>query len=84
MKLDLYYYDECPYCQLVLDAIDDLSLNSKIKLCHVRKDSKHREYHLKTTNRTTVPCLYVDDKPMFESRDIAHWLKANQKKISEG
>ena len=84
MKLDLYYYDECPFCQLVLEAIDDLGLEAKVNLCNVRKDSKYRDYHVKTTGRTTVPCLYIDDKPMFESRDIVRWLEAHQKKISEG
>jgi len=84
MKLELYYYDECPYCQIVLEAIDELNLENKVTLCNVRKNQQHREKHLKTTGRTTVPCLYVDDKPMFESRDIARWLETNQSKISQG
>jgi len=84
MKLELFYYDECPYCQIVLEVIDDQELTSKIILCNVRKNPQHRDRHLKTTGRTTVPCLYIDDKPMFESRDIARWLEVNRKKISEG
>lgn len=84
MKLELFYYDECPYCQIVLEAIDEQELNAKIILCNVRKNTQFRDRHMKTTGRTTVPCLYIDDKPMFESRDIARWLESNRKKISEG
>jgi glutaredoxin len=84
MKLELFYFDECPYCQIVLEVIDDQELNSKVTLCNVRKNPQQRDRHLKTTGRTTVPCLYIDDKPMFESRDIARWLEANRKKIIDG
>lgn len=84
MKLELFYYDECPYCQIVLEVIDDQELNSKVTLCNVRKNPQFRDRHQKTAGRTTVPCLYIDDKPMFESRDIARWLEVNRKKISEG
>lgn len=84
MKLELFYYDECPYCQIVLEVIDDQDLGSKVIMSNVRKNSQARDRHQKTTGRTTVPCLYIDDKPMFESRDIAKWLEVNRKKIIEG
>ncbi len=79
MKLDLYYYDECPYCQRVLRVIQELKL--KINYCNTRKSTEHRDFHLKTTGMTQVPCLYIDGKPMFESMDIIDWLKANQANI---
>lgn len=74
-KLELYYYDECPYCQIVLRAIKDVSFEAHVQLKNTMRDPAHREKLKKDTGRTTVPCLYIDGAPMFESRDIAAWLK---------
>jgi len=37
----------------------------------------------KDTGRTTVPCLYIDNNPMFESYDIMEWLKTNKDKLEK-
>lgn len=76
-QLELYYFDECPYCQIVLAAIRELKLEARVALRNTRQEPKHREKLLADTGRGTVPCLYVDGAPMFESRDIAAWLRAN-------
>jgi glutaredoxin 3 len=76
MKLELYYYEECPYCQRVLRTISELKI--QIELKNTRLNSEHRDFHLKTTGMTQVPCLYIDGKPMFESLDIMNWLKENE------
>jgi glutathione S-transferase len=72
-KLELYYFDECPYCQIVLKALQETGVNAELK--HIRKDPKNREKLLADTGRGTVPCLYIDGKPMHESGDIARWLR---------
>ncbi|MBL7664761.1 MAG: glutathione S-transferase N-terminal domain-containing protein [Bacteriovoracaceae bacterium] len=77
MKLELYYYPECPFCQIVLKKIDTLLNKPEIKLKHINQDTTALNFHIKQTGRRTVPCLYIDDKPMFESRDIARWLDSN-------
>jgi glutaredoxin len=74
-KLELYYFEQCPYCQIVLSAIKTNGLNDKVHYFDTRKESKHREKLISDTGRSTVPCLYIDGKPMHESRDIADWLK---------
>lgn len=76
MKLELYYFEECPYCLKVLRTISDLKIEVELK--NTRLEQKHREFHLKTTGKTQVPCLYIDGKPMFESLDIINWLKENE------
>lgn len=81
MKLELYYYPECPYCQLVLRKIDSLKLSDKIELKNVRTDAENRKLHIEKTGRQTVPCLYIDNSPMFESMDICEWLEDNQDAI---
>ena len=70
MTLELYYYDECPYCQIVLQAIDQTKLRDKITFKNTRKDPKNREK------------LVADTGPMHQSRDIANWLKANASKLA--
>lgn len=80
-KLDLYYYEECPYCQKVLKTIDKLNL--KINLLNTRTDEKNREFHIKKTGKTQVPCLYIDGQPMFESSDIVNWINENQSEIEK-
>ena len=82
-KLELYFFPECPYCQIVLDAIDKTKLKDEITYYNTRKDSQKRDKLISDTGRSTVPCLYIDGKPMHESSDIAKWLhqyaKENQK-----
>ena len=74
-KLELYYFDQCPYCQIVLSAIKETGLESKVTLLNTLKVPKNKEKLVQDTGRGTVPCLYIDGKPMFESLDIANWLR---------
>ena len=76
--LVLYYFPECPFCQIVLDKIDALGIVEKIKLKNINTDSVAEEFHINTTGRRTVPCLYIYGSPMFESADINAWLETNQ------
>lgn len=81
MKLELYYYDQCPFCQRVLRTIDQLGLKDRILLKNTLTSSENAQFHQRTTGRSTVPCLYIDDNPLFESSDIMKWLDSNNKKI---
>ena len=76
MKVELYYYEQCPYCRLVLNKIKSLGL-SKIDYKNTLEDSNNKIEHYEKTGRTTVPCIYIDDDPMFESADICQWLEDN-------
>lgn len=79
--LELYYFDSCPYCQLVLSVIH--SLNLKVKFNDISKDSSSLNKLVSDTGKRTVPCLYINGKPMFESRDIANWLKSNESQLEK-
>ncbi len=81
MNLNLYYFDSCPYCQKVLRKINELNLKS-ITYSDTMKDPSNREKLINDTGRATVPCLYIDGKPMHESDDIVNWLEANKENIS--
>ena len=74
VHLALYKYDSCPFCRLVYRTIDDLGLELEYR--DIRQDRAHRDALYELTGRTTVPCLVVDGKPMFESADIASWMRS--------
>lgn len=80
-KLELYFFPECPYCQYVLDVLEETNLKDKVSYYNTRQDPAKREKLINDTGRATVPCLYIDGKPMHESRDIANWLHRYAKEI---
>lgn len=81
MKLELFYSDYCPFCQMVLNEIKNLNLSGDIHKLNTQSDQNAAKKLLSTTGRRTVPCLFIEDEPMFESRDIIDWLKTNKDKI---
>ncbi len=72
--LVLYQYASCPYCRRVLRALDRLGL--EVELRDTLADPTVRKELLDATGRTTVPCLFIDGEPLFESLDIIAWLEA--------
>lgn len=80
MKLELYYFPSCPYCQKVLNKISDLDIKS-VELKNIMENSDDRKKLLADTGRQTVPCLYIDGKPMHESDDINAWLTQNNSRL---
>lgn len=81
MNLDLYFYTQCPFCMMVLRKIEALGLTDHINFKNTLEEPKNREFHKQKTGRTTVPCLYIDGEPLFESSDIMEWLEKNVTKI---
>lgn len=79
--LELYYFPSCPFCQIVLDAIDDLGV--EVELSNIQTDKSKAEKLIKDTGKRTVPCLYIDQKPMFESAEIVRWLKQNHPHLAK-
>ena len=80
-KLELFYYDGCPFCQYVLSTIN--SLNLKVELCNIQENQDCYNRLTNDTGKRTVPCLYVDNKPMFESSDIMQWLEDNKDNLEK-
>lgn len=73
-SLALYETRTCGYCLRVRRAIDRLGLTVEGRDLNV--DSAHRRALHAATGRTTVPCLFIDGTPLFESADIVAWLEA--------
>lgn len=72
-KLELYYYDSCPFCYRVLTYLD--STDIKITLKNTLENPTYREELLETGGKTQVPCLVIDGAPLYESEDIINWLE---------
>ena len=79
--LELYYFDSCPYCQRVLKTINQLSI--KVTFLDIYENVSNMEKLNYITGRKTVPCLFIDGKPMHESADIINWLTSNQQNLDK-
>ena len=74
-ELVLYKFDTCSFCIRVMRVIDETGVDVTFRDTH--GDPEARAYLAERTGRTTVPCLFIDDIPLHESRDIAAWLYAH-------
>lgn len=83
-KLELFYFEQCPYCQVVLSALRTTGLESDVTFCDIIDEPHLKEKLVKDTGRSTVPCLYIDGKPMHESKEIAAWLHKYAKDLAHG
>ncbi len=72
--LVLYKYDSCPYCRRVMRQVSALGLR-QVKVRDILLDHEARQTLHQRTGRGTVPCLFVDDVPFFQSADINRWLE---------
>lgn len=75
----LYYYDQCPFCQMVLRAMQ--SIEVKVELKNTLMDPQNRTDLIQGGGRATVPCLRITDDAgkvqwMYESADIVRYLKS--------
>lgn len=75
--LTLYHMADCPFCQRVHQALNDLGLT--IALRDIRQNAQDRDDLANATNRQTVPCLRICDNGdvrwMHESLDIVAYLR---------
>lgn len=80
-QLDFYYFDSCPYCQRVMNVINKHKI--KVNYKDIHEGSENMNKLVATTGRRTVPCLFIDDKPMHESLDIMNWLEKNLAQLTK-
>ncbi len=74
MKLELYYFKACPYCQKVMRFIEENQIKNIIyKDIHADRSAYQELMNLGGIDQ--VPCLMIDQKALYESLDIIQWLK---------
>lgn len=78
MRLALYHYDGCPYCDLVRAEIDALGLD--VELRDIEEEPERLRELVAARGRRTVPVLRIERggsvEWMPESADIVRWLRA--------
>lgn len=75
--LALYYFPACPFCVVVIDAMERLGID--IELRNIFVDPQWRQELIQQGGRKTVPCLRIENDAgqvtwMYESRDIIRYL----------
>lgn len=83
-KLELYFFPQCPYCQIVESALRIAGLEEQVTYYDIQDEPHFREKLVKLTGRATVPCMVIDGKPMHESKDIAAWIHQYAKELAHG
>ncbi|HJO93863.1 MAG TPA: glutathione S-transferase N-terminal domain-containing protein [Victivallales bacterium] len=78
MKLELYYFESCPFCQKVLLYLEDKKHD--IIFLDTKVHKEYRENLLKMNKNTQVPCLVIDGEPILESDEIILFLEQNKSK----
>ena len=74
-SLELFYYPECPYCQKVLRALDELGAAGAVALRNIHAEDSALQTLVEVGGKRQVPCLFIDGSPLYESDDIVRWLK---------
>lgn len=74
-NLKLFYRPTCPYCRKVLTFMDEKKIEMEMK--NISDDPQALEQLIAVGGKQQVPCLFIDDKPMYESGDIVNWLAEN-------
>ena len=65
----------CPYCRQVLEYIKKTGIN--IPMCNAN-DKLCKDKLIRDGGIAQVPCLFINDHPLYESTQIIRWLKENE------
>jgi glutaredoxin len=77
--LVLFKYNSCPFCRRAMSGAEQLGLDLTMR--DTQRDRSAASEHYEKTGRSTVPCLYIDGEPLFESADIVEWLRAYKEAV---
>jgi glutathione S-transferase len=76
--LEIYIREDCPFCQKVLAAIDEMGLvrDRDIGIVDAAPGTPGREVVERVGGKAMVPFLLDGDVAMYESDDIIEYLRA--------
>ncbi len=72
--MELYFYEDCEYSQIVLNTISMSKIKGKIKFKDIRLNPDYSKELLELTGDVMVPCLVTKDGSMKEAKDIRKYL----------
>ncbi len=73
----LYFTESCPYCLPVKEYIEKEGLD--VELIDATYDNKRKAEIIKYGGKIEVPMLYVDEKGIYDFKEIIKWLEENMK-----
>lgn len=74
-ELELYYLKNCPFCIKVLDYLEKENID--IDLIELNEVDEARKFLKENGGKVQVPCLFINEEPLYESEDIIEWLENN-------
>jgi glutaredoxin len=74
MALELYFYDECGFCQSVMNCMTNLHCEDQIIKKNIREKSEYEQELIALCGAKTVPVLVIDGKPLRGSEEINQFL----------
>jgi glutathione S-transferase len=74
MSLELYFYNQCGFCQSVLNCMINLGIEDKITKKNIRENPEYEKELIALAGAKTVPVLVVDGKPLPGSEEINRYL----------
>ncbi|MEC9382846.1 MAG: glutathione S-transferase N-terminal domain-containing protein [SAR324 cluster bacterium] len=72
--MELYFYEDCEYSQIVLNTIYKLKIQDKFSFKDIRLNPDYAEELEDRTGDISVPCLVNAEGPMKEAKDIRKYL----------
>ena len=72
--MELYFYKDCEYLQIVLNTISMLKIKDKFTFKDIRLIHDYAKEPVELTGDVMVPCLITQDSPMKEAKDIRKYL----------
>ena len=78
----LYSSKRCPYCRDVNEYLE--SVNKKVPTVYIDDDAKAKADLKAKGGKVQVPCLIVDDYPLYGSQEIIRWMKTHPERLQDG
>lgn len=75
-KLELFVMNRCPFCEYVLDYLQEIDL--EIPVYDITTDPDRRMQLLRVGGKLQAPCLFIDGEPLYESQEIVEYLKMHK------
>jgi len=74
--LKLYYLPWCPYSQKVISYLKEI--HKTVPLENLQKNPEAKAELQKIGGKSQVPCLIINNYPLYESDAILKWLSENK------
>lgn len=77
-NLKLFTSTYCPYCERVKAFMEEKGITG-VEIINIDTDPESRDYLIEKGGKKQVPCLFIDEEPMYESQDIINYLEEHTK-----